>query len=119
MTHFRHLLLPGGLFGIWYRFDKRGEGIPMHEHAEALEHSVECTRGRVLIYGPEFTDAHEIATDETYVFDSRAPHEIVALEDGSCIFNLFTHGQPPEYAQLPPEELTGALDLALTHKLPD
>ena len=89
-----------------YSFPNRGDGIPMHAHAHpALEHSVRCILGRVAVYSLGRTWARELAPGDELVFDSSRPHEICALEDGSCVLNVFAHGRPDGYDKLPPHEL--------------
>ena len=113
-THFQHVR-DGSPFGIRYTFDKAGEGIPMHSHGPATEHSVRCERGSVKVYGHASRGAWRevVRAGATFVFDSTQPHEIAALEAGSVIFNEFAHGMPPEYAELPAHELEGSVDLTL------
>jgi quercetin dioxygenase-like cupin family protein len=109
-THFHHVR-DGSAFGIRYRFDMAGEGVPMHRHDASTEHSVHCERGSVKVYGHTWREV--VPAGATLAFDSRQPHEIAALEAGTVIFNQFKNGMPPEYAQLPAHELDGELELTL------
>ena len=109
-THFHHVR-DGPPFGIRYTFDKAGEGVPMHQHDHATEHSVRCVLGSVKVYGRTWREV--VGEGAMLVFDSTQPHEICALADGTVIDNVFDHGMPPEYADLPPDELDGKLELIL------
>lgn len=111
MIHLTHLKLHDDRFAILYRFDKRGEGIPMHSHERVLEHDVSCTRGRVVVHGESLEAPIELHAGERLLFDSSLPHEIVALEDRSSVLNEFTYGQPMDYAALPAEELDTSVTL--------
>lgn len=100
-----HLHLPYGRYGFLYRFPKRGDGLPMHSHTDpALEHDILCTLGRVAVYGPGKSDYKELAAGEELLFDSRHPHEIAALQDGSAILTTMA-ARPAAWDKLPPEEL--------------
>jgi hypothetical protein len=113
-VHFTHLQV-GADFAVLYRFDQRGEGIPMHAHAHELEHTVTCTRGTVELYGPGRAWRQVLRMGETCsLFDSTKPHEIAALEDHSSVLNTFLHGRPPAYVDLPPHEIDGSLEMQLT-----
>lgn len=117
MIHFTHLHIGNG-FGILYRFDKRGSGIPMHAHDAETEHEVWCTSGRVAIYGPQPGWRVEMKAGEHAVFDSTQPHEICALEDYSSVLNSFKNGQPESYKAIAPCDCDGSRDdLALQHPL--
>lgn len=112
MIHYTHLQM-GSVYGILYRFPRAGDGIPLHTHTAETEHRVLCTRGRIRITvnakgGREVHDLRAGAVLDT--FDSRAPHEIMALEDHSSCFNAYTHGRPPGYATLPAAELDGSTE---------
>lgn len=122
MIYQTHLSLPDGRYGILYRFPKAGLGLPMHSHAGPtanLQHHILCTQGKVLIHR-ENSSALEMHAGEDLRcggehFDSSLPHEIVALEDGSHVLNVFKHGRPEGYEKLPPHELDSSVEMkALT-----
>jgi quercetin dioxygenase-like cupin family protein len=112
--HFTHLQI-GEAFAILYRFDKKGDGIPMHEHPPHLEHDIACTRGSVRVHGPKW-EQHLLAGRILH-FDSSQPHEIEALEDNSSVLNTFLQGRPREYANLPAHEIDGSVMLPLLEPL--
>jgi hypothetical protein len=121
MIHFTHLHL-GGTFGILYRFPRRGDGLPLHSHGADTEHKIQCTSGRVRVTVKEpsgvLTRYTLRAGGTLDSFDERAPHEIMALEDGSSCLNVFKHGQPPGYASLPLTDREGSAELGpLTYPL--
>jgi hypothetical protein len=99
-THIQLIQL-GGLEGLLYVFDKRGEGLMAHTHKEDTAHDVLVINGAVKIYGnvPE----QVLMMGEHCEFDWTAVHEIVALTDGASIFNRFLYGIPEPYRNLPPE----------------
>lgn len=93
----------GGVFGLRYVFDRRGEGLAMHEHQPGHEHNVIVLRGSVLI----------TARDSVLRYPVHAPsiieelphwHELTALEDGTELLNLYANGMPAEYRNLAPSE---------------
>lgn len=96
----------GDVFALRILFDQRGEGLAMHKHPPGHEHSVMVLRGSVRLS----TRASECVWPGT---DVAAPciidvlpewHEITALEPGTELFNLYKHGKPAEYAELPDSE---------------
>jgi hypothetical protein len=91
----------------------------MHLHDEDMLHNVTVLHGSVLFYGPNGQGRTKLITGQIFDFDGSEPHEIAALEDGTVIFNCFLNGQPEGYANLPPEELEGRLDIQMTHRITD
>jgi quercetin dioxygenase-like cupin family protein len=76
-----------GEVGTFYRFDRAGDGIPMHAHAfPQLLHDTRVLRGSVEIYGDMQTILLEHG--DTAQFPSFRMHEIVALQDGTEIVNV-------------------------------
>lgn len=109
-VRFRHE--PGPPYGIVYLFERRGEGLPMHDHTliPELEHDVLCLSGRVIVYGPKLAPC-VLRGGEHFKLESSALHEIVALEDTSAVLNVFKRGMPTGYDRLPPQELEGLAQL--------
>ena len=109
-THIQLIQL-GGLEGLLYVFDKRGEGLMAHTHDANTAHDVLVLNGAVKIYGnvPEMV----LITGQHHNFDWSAVHEIVALSDGAAIFNRFLHGIPEPYRNLPPELKIGKAENTL------
>lgn len=104
-THFEHYK-SGHAFGIIYRFDSRGDGIPKHAHASELAHNLIVIRGSVLLITEKES---RTCLSGIHDFDWSAPHEIIALEDDSETLHLFLNGQPAGYDTLPATELRGTL----------
>ena len=117
-TNFKHYK-SGEIFGIVYTFDKAGEGIRMHMHDEDHEHNTTVLHGSIVIYGPQGVWKQTIGAGQIFDFDSSEPHEIAALEDGTVIINTFLLGMPSYYADLPPHEVEGKLEVNLTHRIHD
>jgi hypothetical protein len=102
-------------YGTHYRFDEAGEGIPMHSHVNmSMWHSTRCIAGRCEIYGD--IPAAILTAGETYKFKSYRLHELVALEPGTEIINVFTHGKPMDYIGVPADALSGTIAPVLLGK---
>lgn len=103
MIYQTNLRLLNGEYAILYRYEKAGEGLPMHGHSRSEQHDVTCTRGRirVTIDGDRI---YELNPGEAVLLDDRA-HEIEALKDNSSTFHRYLHGIPQGYESLPEEEL--------------
>jgi quercetin dioxygenase-like cupin family protein len=104
-THFEHYK-SGHVFGIRYRFDERGDGIPKHSHPPVLAHNIVIMRGSVLL---TTDDEDYVCGPGVHDFDWSKPHEISALEDHTEALHLFLNGQPEGYDSLPESELRGVL----------
>ncbi len=76
----------GDLRGVMYTFEKSGEVLEKHIHDESNVHITIVARGKVRI---QSHDWNRLAVAGQLV-DLRAgePHEIVAVEDGTRIFNI-------------------------------
>jgi hypothetical protein len=105
MTRFEHYK-SGQVYGIRYRFDGRGDGIPKHSHCAALAHNIVVTRGSLLLITD---DGAHVCAPGVHDFDWSKPHEISALEDNTEAIHFFLHGQPEGYDTLPESELRGTL----------
>lgn len=76
----------GDLRGTMYTFEKAGELLEKHIHTEDNIHVTIVARGRVKVYSHDW---ETIATAGQLVdFRPGEPHEIVALDDGTRIFNI-------------------------------
>lgn len=96
----------GGEYGAFYLLDLAGEGIGMHSHVNPeMRHSTRCLKGSCHIYG-DGLDA-VLKAGETLHFKSYRMHELVALEDGTELVNVFLNGKPASYEGLPLETLSG------------
>lgn len=103
-------------YGVHYRFDKAGEGIPMHSHVNpAMMHSTRCIKGSIEIYGD--VEPQTLAAGETATFKSYRLHEVVALTDGAELVNVFHLGKPKDYEGVPIETLSGCTAPVLMGKV--
>lgn len=110
-THFKPYELEGA-YGLYYRFDKEGDGIAMHAHVQPeLWHDTCCIKGSVEIYGDGVDEILEAGQRAKY--KSQRAHEIRALEGGTEIFNGFLDGKPAGYEGLAEQQLTGEVDAVL------
>lgn len=103
--HFQHQIRAEG-FGVRYTFDEIGDGIPRHSHDPETEHSVFVESGAVKVYGPHVRAY--VYAGGLLRFDSSQPHEIMAIEPRTVIFNRFENGEPASYQDLPPHERGGS-----------
>jgi quercetin dioxygenase-like cupin family protein len=109
MTHYEWYQ-SGKVFGIYYTFDRPGDGIPRHDHGTALAHNIVVLSGSVLFIGQV-----EVAlrAGSVFDFDWTLPHSIKALEDNTRVLHLFLHGMPKDYETFPPSERKGKFDAKL------
>ena len=97
------------LYGLFYDFPERGDGIPMHTHAEDQKHNIVVLRGSVAVYGPSKSyPAFLHAGDVFDIPDEMHPHEVVALEDNTLTLGLFIHGRPSWADTLEGDDLFGS-----------
>ena len=77
----------GAQFNVFHA--KKGEGLPMHEHA--WNHATVCQVGScvVRVKGKEIVMT---ATMQPIDLPANFPHEIEALEDGTVFVNIFKEG---------------------------
>ena len=88
----------GDLFGLTYRFAKRGAGIGMHTHTEGERHNIIVRRGAIQVYGHDKAWAHTLAPGDVMALGlEHHPHELVALKDDTEILSLHIHGKPHGY----------------------
>jgi quercetin dioxygenase-like cupin family protein len=101
--------VPGDVFGHYYYFPERGDGLAMHAHPRSQEHNIIVLRGSILLYGPESVAGwHEVLTPgKVFDIDDNRPHELTALEDNTMILNLMLHGFPMEYTRLEDAQFSG------------
>lgn len=114
MTRFKPVTR-NGRYGMHYVFEHNGECIPMHKHADAaFTHNVMCLQGYVHVFGPNISQI--VVPGQEIKFDSTKDHGIEALEDGTEIINYYVHGQPPSYADIPIEKLSGTCQFTRTQQ---
>lgn len=102
MTTHIELFMEDGVEGLLYLFDRAGEGLGVHAHQEKDSHDVQVMRGKIVIYGD--MPAAVIGPGAPFSFDWSRPHEIIALEDNTLIFNRLLNGVPEVARSLPPEK---------------
>jgi quercetin dioxygenase-like cupin family protein len=87
----------GDLRGVMYDFEKAGDILGKHVHTEEDVHITIVARGKLKAY------SHDWSTEATagQVLDFRVgePHELMALEDNTRIFNIIKKfgGEPNDY----------------------
>jgi quercetin dioxygenase-like cupin family protein len=76
----------GDLRGVMYDFSKVGDILPKHIHDETNVHITIVARGKIKAYSHDW----EIEAGPGRLIDFRPgePHEIMALEDDTRIFNI-------------------------------
>lgn len=98
----------GKIFGMRYVFDERGEGLAMHRHPPAHEHTVIVLKGVIQIRGVNEADGSisgGILVQAPCLVDILPEqHELVAVEPGTELLNLYKNGKPSEYEGLPESE---------------
>lgn len=89
----------GDIKGTMYDFEKSGDVLPKHVHTEKNVHITIVARGKIKAYSHDW----EIEGIAGQILDFRPnePHEIMALEDGTRIFNILKKagGTPNDYIQ--------------------
>lgn len=97
----------GNTFGMRYLFEGRGDGLAMHRHPQGQEHNVIVLRGAIQVTGKNEAGqlSPGIRVDAPAIIDILPEwHEIVALEPGTELLNIYKSGKPPEYEGLPESE---------------
>jgi len=72
--------------GSIYDFEKAGDILPKHIHTEENNHITICARGKIKVYSHDWEivlEAGQLAD-----FNPDEPHEFMALEDSTRIYNL-------------------------------
>lgn len=89
----------GDIRGGMYDFEKTGDVLVKHNHTEDTVHITIVARGKIKAYSHDW----EIEATAGQILDFRPgePHELMALEDGTRIFNIVKKfgGQLNDYAQ--------------------
>ena len=76
----------GDINGVIYDFEKAGEVISKHVHDEKDNHITIVARGKVKAYSHDWEQ--EGVAGQLFDFRVGEPHEIMALEDNTRIFNI-------------------------------
>lgn len=76
----------GALRGIMYDFEKAGNILPKHNHTKSDVHITIVARGKIKAYSHDW----ELEAIAGQILDFRPgePHEFMALEDNTRIFNI-------------------------------
>jgi len=116
MTTHIQLIQLGGLEGLLYAFEKRGEGLMMHTHEADTAHDIFVMKGAVKIAGAVPTEI--LVQGEHLDLHWYLDHEVLALEDNTVIFNRFLNGVPAPFRDLPLDRRVGSAEDTLHHPIP-
>jgi quercetin dioxygenase-like cupin family protein len=94
----------GNTFGMRYLFEKRGDGLSMHKHPPDQDHNVIVLRGAIQVTGRNDNSGPTKAAAPAIIEILPKWHELVALEPGTELLNLYRHGKPAGYELLPDSE---------------
>jgi len=76
----------GDLRGAMYTFEKAGDVLPKHNHTESDVHITIIARGSVKAYSHDWE--LKASAGQMLNFRPGEPHELMALEDNTRIFNI-------------------------------
>lgn len=76
----------GSLRGIMYDFEQAGDILPKHNHTEDNVHITIVARGKLKAYSHDWE--MEATAGQLLDFPAGQPHELMALEDNTRIFNI-------------------------------
>jgi len=76
----------GDLCGGIYDFEKAGDILPKHNHTEDNAHITIVARGKIKAYSHDWSI--EATPGQILDFRPNEPHEFMALEDNTRIFNI-------------------------------
>lgn len=76
----------GDIRGAIYDFERAGDVVAKHVHGENDVHITIVARGKVKAYSHDWEK--EAIAGQVLDFRVGEPHEIMALEDGTRIFNI-------------------------------
>jgi quercetin dioxygenase-like cupin family protein len=84
----------GDIRGVIYDFEKSGDVLTKHVHTENDVHITIVARGKIKAYSHDWEK--EAVAGQLIDFRPGEPHEIMALEDNTRIFNIVKkHGGAP------------------------
>lgn len=89
----------GDLRGIIHDFGVAGDILPKHNHDENTVHITIVARGKIKAYSHDWS--MEATPGQLLDFRPGEPHELMALEDNTRIFNIVKKfgGHSNDYAQ--------------------
>ena len=94
----------GMITGGVYDFEKAGDIVPKHNHDEHQAHITIVARGSIKAYSHDWEKI--IPLGGCVDFPAGQPHEFMALEDNTRIFNLIKFpGGKPYVSDLSEEEM--------------
>ena len=76
----------GSLRGTMYDFEKAGDILGKHNHTESTAHITIVARGKLKAYSHDWE--LEAIAGQILDFPAGQPHEFMALEDNTRIFNI-------------------------------
>ena len=76
----------GDLHGSMYDFEEAGDVLIKHNHDENSVHITIVARGKIKAYSHDWEK--EAVAGQLLDFRPNEPHEIMALEDNTRIFNI-------------------------------
>lgn len=76
----------GKIAGLIYDFKEAGDILPKHNHTEATAHITIVARGRLKAYSHDWELILELG--QCADFPAGQPHELMALEDNTRIYNI-------------------------------
>jgi quercetin dioxygenase-like cupin family protein len=87
----------GDIRGVIYDFGKSGDVLDKHNHTEDNVHITIVARGKIKAYSHDWSI--EATPGQILDFRPGEPHEIMALEDNTRIFNIIKKfgGVPNDY----------------------
>ena len=89
----------GDIKGTIYDFQKAGDILEKHVHTERDVHITIVARGKLKAYSHDWSI--EATPGQILDFRPGEPHELMALEDNTRIFNILKYvgGEPNDYVQ--------------------
>lgn len=109
-TLFKHYR-SGDVFGIRYVFERAGDGLPRHAHRCEEAHNIVVLHGTVVVNIDGEAYPKTLVAGDIFDFAWARPHDVVACTPGAIILNVFLHGRPADYADLPASESEGSYDI--------
>jgi quercetin dioxygenase-like cupin family protein len=76
----------GNIRGAMYDFEKVGDILPKHNHTESTAHITIVARGKLKAFSHDWE--LEAIAGQILDFPAGQPHELMALEDNTRIFNI-------------------------------
>ncbi len=76
----------GDISGAMYDFEKAGDILPKHNHNKDNVHITIVARGKLKAYSHDWEI--EASSGQLLDFRPNEPHELMAMEDGTRIFNI-------------------------------